>query len=68
MNSISGNNYFISFAIIFAFTSFLYFKALNLLSSKIKVLFVYILTNSNAYIIITKKQRLYNKVVIYSLS
>jgi hypothetical protein len=68
INSISGNNCFISFIIIFAFASSLCFKALNLLSLKIKVLSVYIPTNPNAYAIITKKQGLYNKVIIYSLS
>jgi hypothetical protein len=34
----------------------------------IKVLSVYILTNPNAYTIITKRQGLYNKVIIYSFS
>jgi hypothetical protein len=68
INSILSDNYFISFIVIFAFASSLCFKALNLLSLKIKVLFVYILINLNVYIIITKRQGLYDKVIICSLS
>jgi hypothetical protein len=57
-----------SFIIIFAFISSLCFKALNLLSLKIEVLFICILTNLNAYTIIIKRQRLYNKVIICNFS
>ena len=68
INSILNNNCFIGFAVIFAFISFLCFKALNLLSPKIKVSFIYIPTNPKAFAIITKRQKSYNKVVIYSFS
>ena len=67
INSISGDNCFIGFVVIFAFASSLCSRALNLLSPRIKVSFICILTNLKAYIIIiTKRQGLYNKVVIYS--